>query len=393
MATAYVIDKEILERLVSEFGRYNADAHQALRVIDGEFRKNHQYLDARVRDWHSVVEMASRLEEEARRQHQRMADGKSAGSLSRDAYRAFIQCQRWGVKNASGNYQFNLGEGHISSLPPDALRYVAEKRLHQARIAQEVGRQAYEQWRSVYSHYQHMLDSETPKATGRLKRYRQQLDRYSGISLTNMIAQSVGQFVSGIASAISDSQSLTENTTDAHNASHSTSPDPSESDSAITSTSDGHLYGSYADLKAHLKNVGASGSRSGDKITYEAHHLLEDRLMKIFGIGQEEGYCVAVEANEHMQALHGKFGVDFHLPKGKPGELVAYDIWDVVDGHATAYEENGRPEWAQQARKYAYEQRQRIIDAYRSGIVPWATEEYADEVARYLETLGGDSER
>jgi hypothetical protein len=266
MATAYVVDKEILERLASEFGRFNTDATQALRAIDGEFRNNRQYLDTRVRDWYSVVEKASRLEEEARRQRQRMAEGKSAGSLSRDAYRAFIQCQRWGVKNTTGNYQFNLGEGHISSLPPDALRYEAEKRLHQARIAQEVGRQAYEQWRSVYSHYQHMLDSETPKATGRLRRYRQQLDRYSGISLTNMIAQSVGQFVSGIASAILDSPSLIENTTDSHNASHITSSEPSNSNSAVTSTSDGHLYGSYVDLKAHLKNMGASGSRSVLKI-------------------------------------------------------------------------------------------------------------------------------
>jgi hypothetical protein len=115
--------------------------------------------------------------------------------------------------------------------------------------------------------------------------------------------------------------------------------------------------------------------------------LLEERLMQYFGFSREEGLAVAIYAHEHMQSIHGETGVDFFLPRSTADTPIAFDIWDVVDGHLRAYQEIGRPEWAARVQRYVLTNRERIIQVYQNSIVPWATAEDTQRATAYLTKL------
>lgn len=146
-------------------------------------------------------------------------------------------------------------------------------------------------------------------------------------------------------------------------------------------TPHGDVYGSYQELTDYLSSEELTTRRGAELTGLEAHHLLEDRTMEPFGFSKGEGPCVAVYAHEHAELVHGENGVDHQLPRG-----YRYDIWDVVEGHTQAYEDIGRPEWADKVRGYVRANRERIITAYEDGTVSWATEKDVQKVKKYMRT-------
>lgn len=144
----------------------------------------------------------------------------------------------------------------------------------------------------------------------------------------------------------------------------------------------GDVYGPHQELREFLRSEQLTSHRGSDVMGFEAHHLLESRMMEPFGFSEVEGLCVATYADEHMNLVHGKDGVDLQLPRG-----YRYDIEDVVEGHMQAYNDIGRPEWAEAVRNYVQANQERIIQAYGDGTVPWATDEDVERAREYLRSL------
>jgi len=148
-------------------------------------------------------------------------------------------------------------------------------------------------------------------------------------------------------------------------------------------TPDGDVYGAHKDLHAFLKSEGLSGPRKDEMVHMEAHHLVKDQYMAPFGFNREEGLSVGIFSHEHMQNAHGKDrGIEFQLPS-----KAVYDIWDVVDGHVTAYKDIGRPEWAAKVQDYVRANKDRILTAYQDGTVIWAKPEEVRKAERFLNAL------
>lgn len=154
----------------------------------------------------------------------------------------------------------------------------------------------------------------------------------------------------------------------------------------VVLTPEGDLIGPYDQLKNHLHEEGLQASRDGEKITWEAHHLVESRFLDDLGLSSNDAPSVALDANEHMNLIHGQDGVDQELPRG-----VLYDADQVIDGTTTAYENIGRAEWNEYVQSYMYEHRSEIMSAYEQGDVTGATEEDIDRVGEYLDSLESDS--
>ncbi len=159
----------------------------------------------------------------------------------------------------------------------------------------------------------------------------------------------------------------------------------------------GDAFGSYDDLDAYLKSQQLSMSRKESKesgvMGFEKHHLIEDHWLKSFGFSQGEAPCVAVYADEHMQLAHGGEGIATELPRvaklenGETVKGILYDSEDLVEGHAQVYQELGRPEWAERLKDYVRDNRERIIQAYENGTVPWATKDDTARARKYLQSL------
>jgi hypothetical protein len=155
----------------------------------------------------------------------------------------------------------------------------------------------------------------------------------------------------------------------------------------------GDVFGSYDDLDAYLSPSKLSRRRGEEVMGFEKHHLIEDHWLQHFGFSSGEAPCVAIYADEHMQLAHGSEGIGFELPRAgrdEDGEVVRgvlYDIDTLVEGHIDAYEEMGRPEWAEKLKDYVRDNRERIIKAYEDGTVSWAKLADVARVRKYLNEL------
>lgn len=90
----------------------------------------------------------------------------------------------------------------------------------------------------------------------------------------------------------------------------------------------GDTFGTYQNLTTFLKSQELTDKRGAEMAGFEAHHLLEDRLLRTFGLDSSEGFSVALMSHEHMELAHGKQALDNSgLEKGR-----SYDIWDAVEG-------------------------------------------------------------
>ena len=144
----------------------------------------------------------------------------------------------------------------------------------------------------------------------------------------------------------------------------------------------GDVFGTYRELKDYLKSEKLTSRRGSKTSGLGAHRLFEDRFMSRFGLSKEEGLCVAIYADEHMDVAHGERGVDFDLPHN-----AVFEIRDVVEGHISAYNDAGRPEWSHRLLGFVRDNRERIIGAYENGAVRWATKTDIEKARKYLRSL------
>jgi hypothetical protein len=145
----------------------------------------------------------------------------------------------------------------------------------------------------------------------------------------------------------------------------------------------GDLFGPYARVHEFLKERGATERRGQEMVGMEAHHLIEDRLLRPFGFSRGEAPAVAIYAHEHAELVHGgDERVEWELPKG-----VVYDIDDIVDVHVKSYAAIGRPEWGEQVKQFVASNEARILDAYRDGTVPGVTASDISRIERFFHSL------
>ena len=135
----------------------------------------------------------------------------------------------------------------------------------------------------------------------------------------------------------------------------------------------GDILGSYGDLKRYLNAAELSGQRRVvktptieiQKTTFEAHHLVEDRLAELFKISEKEGRAIALEAHEHAW-----FSAE--LPRLLSKETF-FDIDIVYEAHAEMYRDAGRAEWITEIRHFLRTRKDHLINLYERGAVPGAS--------------------
>ncbi len=140
-------------------------------------------------------------------------------------------------------------------------------------------------------------------------------------------------------------------------------PDPSRYPS-VEIMPNGDVWGTYADVLKYAQESGLTAVRKGDASTIEAHHLTEKHSMQYFGISDDEGLSIALEASDHS-----KFTTE--LPRIRTRELF-YDIDEVFKAHAEMYESLGHPEWVPQLKKFLRAHKDTILGVYKQKLVPGA---------------------
>lgn len=145
----------------------------------------------------------------------------------------------------------------------------------------------------------------------------------------------------------------------------------------------GDVLGSYDDVRRYAVESGLTAGRRAGESTIEVHHLLEDRLMRQFGVARKSGRSVALEATDHQ---HFSTELPRYLPKKQ-----FYDVDDVFDAHARMYREAGHPEWVDEMRAFLRENRDTIRRRYQDGSVPGGDHaDFAgrlDRVSKFLDAL------
>jgi len=126
----------------------------------------------------------------------------------------------------------------------------------------------------------------------------------------------------------------------------------------------GDVWGTYADVLKYAQESGLTAVRKGDMSTIEAHHVIEKNSMRDFGISDDEGLSIALEASDHS-----KFTTE--LPRIRKRDLF-YDIDEVFKTHAEMYETMGHPEWIPQLKKFLLAHQARIMGVYNQKLVPGA---------------------
>jgi hypothetical protein len=124
----------------------------------------------------------------------------------------------------------------------------------------------------------------------------------------------------------------------------------------------GDILGTHGDVTRYVRDARLSGRRRLTFTTVESHHLIEDRLMEMFGVARNDGRCVALEATDHA-VFSGE------LPRYARRGLFR-DIDEIFDAHAAMYREAGHPEWIPEMRRFLREHRAKIRHAYERGRVP-----------------------
>ncbi len=159
-------------------------------------------------------------------------------------------------------------------------------------------------------------------------------------------------------------------------------PDPSRYPS-VEIWPNGDVWGTYADVLKYAQESGLTAVRKGSASTIEAHHLTEKHSMQYFGISDDEGLSIALEASDHT-----KFTSE--LPRIRTRELF-YDIDEVFKAHAEMYEAMGHPEWVPQLRKFLRAHKDTILGVYKQKLVPGAhLSDYPQRlrrVTRFLNSL------
>jgi hypothetical protein len=129
----------------------------------------------------------------------------------------------------------------------------------------------------------------------------------------------------------------------------------------------GDVFGNWDDLNRYLADAGLTGSRKGGATTLEAHHLVEDRLVKPYGISHGEGWCVALEAVEHAE-------ISRELPRWLPQNVSVYDIDHIVLASERMYRDLGYSEFVPHVRAFVRQHRQTIRGLYTQRRVPGASQ-------------------
>jgi hypothetical protein len=140
-------------------------------------------------------------------------------------------------------------------------------------------------------------------------------------------------------------------------------PDPTRYPS-VEIMPNGDVWGTYADVLRYAQESGLTAVRRGDMSTIEAHHVIEKSSMRDFGISDDEGLSIALEASDHS-----KFTTE--LPRIRSREHF-YDIDEVFKAHAEMYETMGHPEWIPQLKKFLRAHQTTILGVYNQKLVPGA---------------------
>ncbi|MBI3467227.1 MAG: hypothetical protein HY000_29800 [Planctomycetes bacterium] len=143
----------------------------------------------------------------------------------------------------------------------------------------------------------------------------------------------------------------------------------------------GDVIGPYVQVLAYLRDCQLTGRRkTGGRTNAEAHHLLEDRCMKHFGITKNEGLAIALEELDHAVF---SAELPWHLPRGS----VYFDIDVVYDAHCEMYRQAGHADWIAFIDKWLRRLETRILAHYTAGQLEGATEEHLARVRKFFRKL------
>jgi len=329
--TVHVTSVAMLESLGNAFQRFAHETQQPLYAVEQELRLAQEQIQKRIQHWQQVVQQ---YVDQCQRCQSALTTCLQSPGFQDSSGRVH-------PPNCSQQQQaLNVAMGQLEE---------ARRCLAQAKKSMEMVQQAYVGYQKASGTLKELVTAHTAKSVRTLQAHAQQLDRY-----------------------------LKQNT--------SLPGYPT-----LQVATSGEVYGSYSELSNYLTENDLTAKRGSALVGYEAHHIIADEFMALFGFSRAEGLAVAIHADEHMQDIHGATGIGFQLPRkitNEDGsEPVKYDIWEVIDGHMQAYQDIARPDLAAQVRDYAIEQKGRIIQAYGDGTVTWATPDDAAKAKRYLETL------
>jgi hypothetical protein len=119
---------------------------------------------------------------------------------------------------------------------------------------------------------------------------------------------------------------------------------------------DGSLYGEHGELTKLLNKYKWSGKRSGHRATFESHHLLENHQMERFGVPENRGRAVALEAEDHSTFSRWM--------RGLLNRRTVIDIDELYSLHRDMYQLNGHPEFIKEIDVFLREWKDIIRDRY-----------------------------
>jgi hypothetical protein len=124
---------------------------------------------------------------------------------------------------------------------------------------------------------------------------------------------------------------------------------------------DGNIYGEHQQLLKFIRDAGIS--KSGQTgLAFESHHLMEDHQMENFGVPRNQGRCVALDQSDHSMFSAWM--------RGLLNRKTLVDIDELYDLHSQMYQDNGHPEYVEQARAFLRAWKDVIRVRYEQGKVP-----------------------
>jgi peptidoglycan hydrolase-like protein with peptidoglycan-binding domain len=145
--------------------------------------------------------------------------------------------------------------------------------------------------------------------------------------------------------------------------------------STIEMHPDGNIFGEHGELKKFLQEAKMSGRERG---TFHSHHLMEDHQMRRFGVDEDKGWAVALEAEEHSTFSSWMKGI----------REPTTDIDELYKTHSQMYQFNGHPEYVKRMREFLLNHRDDIRKRYKEGDVPSGKQpDFAERKERAIKFL------